>query len=68
MANSSGLIMFLFHQYENQACLFGKWGTTGLTRPDWSDAKGKIKQSKEAFVVPDGWKWDGDWFVNPELR
>ncbi|KAL5471562.1 hypothetical protein EMCRGX_G029688 [Ephydatia muelleri] len=52
--------------YENQAC-FVKWGTTGLTRPDWSDAKGKVKQPKEAFAVPDGWKWDGDWFINPEL-
>ena len=39
-----------------------------LTRPDWSDAKGKVKQPKEVFVVPDGWKWDGDWFINPELR
>ncbi|KAL5471552.1 hypothetical protein EMCRGX_G029676 [Ephydatia muelleri] len=31
------------------------------------NAKGKVKQPKEAFVVPDGWKWDGDWFINPEL-
>eukprot|EP00731_Ephydatia_muelleri_P020357 Em0013g84a len=53
-------------QYENQSC-FVKWGTMHLTRPDWSDAKGKVKQPKEAFVVPDGWKWDGDWFINPEL-
>eukprot|EP00731_Ephydatia_muelleri_P020348 Em0013g75a len=53
--------------YENQSC-FVKWGTMHLTRPDWSDAKGKVKQPKEAFVVPDGWKWDGDWFINPELR
>ncbi|KAL5471556.1 hypothetical protein EMCRGX_G029681 [Ephydatia muelleri] len=52
--------------YENQA-FFVKWGTMRLTRPDWSDAKGKAKQPKEAFVVPDGWKWDGDWFINPEL-
>ena len=56
------------NQYENEACLFGRWGTTGLTRPNWCDSKGKIKQPKEAFEPPPrGWKWEGDWFVSPEL-
>lgn len=55
-------------QYENQACIFGKWGTIGLLRPNFSDARGKRKLKKDYFVEPDGWRWDGDWFINPELR
>ncbi len=48
--------------------MFGRWGTMGLTRPNWSDSKGKIKQPKEAFEsVPPGWRWEGAWFISPEL-
>lgn len=55
-------------QYENEACLFGRWGKTGLTRPQWCDSRGKIKQPKEQFETPPpGWAWDGDWTVSPEL-
>ncbi len=55
-------------QYENEACLFGHWGTTGVTRPNWSDSKGKIRQAIEAFEpVPPGWRWEGDWVKSPEL-
>jgi len=56
-------------QYENEACLFGSWGKTGLTRPHWSDTRGKIKQPQEAFEPPPpGWNWVGPWFKSPELR
>ena len=55
-------------QYENEACLLGRWGKPGLTRPHWSDAKGKLKQPQEAFEpAPPGWQWEGAWFKNPEL-
>lgn len=55
-------------QYENEANLFGHWGTTGLTKPNWSDSKGKIKQPREAFdPPPSGWRWDGNWEIKPEL-
>ena len=55
-------------QYENEASLLGRWGTTALTRPHWSDSRGKIKQPKEAFDPPPaGWTWYGDWFLQPEL-
>ncbi len=55
------------HQYENEACLFERWGTMGLTRPHWSDSKGKIKQPREAFEpVPPGWRWEGNWFIRPD--
>ncbi|CAI8014042.1 Myoferlin [Geodia barretti] len=54
--------------YENEACLLGRWGTIGLTRPNWSDSRGKIKQSMDAFdPPPHGWSWDGPWFQQPEL-
>lgn len=48
--------------------MFGRWGKTGLTRPQWCDARGKIKQPKEQFETPPpGWSWDGAWDVSPEL-
>ena len=54
-------------QYENQAWI-GQWGTNGLTRPNWCDARGKIKQPREDFEPPPpGWRWEGDWTVSPEL-
>ena len=58
----------VFMQYENQACIFGKWGTIGLLRPSFSDARGKRKLKKDYFVEPEGWRWEDDWFINPELR
>ncbi|KAL2078230.1 hypothetical protein ACEWY4_025915 [Coilia grayii] len=53
--------------YENQAEVFGKWGTTGLiNRHKFSDVTGKIKVKQEYFLPPKGWEWEGDWFVDPE--
>ncbi|CAG6017075.1 unnamed protein product [Menidia menidia] len=52
--------------YENQAQVFGKWGTTGLVgRYKFSDVTGKVKLKKERFLPPRGWEWEGDWFVDP---
>lgn len=54
-------------QYENQAQVFGKWGTTGLVgRHKFSDVTGKVKLKQERFLPPRGWEWEGDWFVDPE--
>jgi len=39
-----------------------------MTRPKFSDANGEIALPKEAFVPPQGWKWDGDWQISPEMR
>lgn len=53
-------------QYENQACVLGKWGTTGLVgRHKFSDMTGKVKLKQERFLPPRGWEWEGDWFVDP---
>uniref|UniRef100_A0A3Q1GUG5 Myoferlin like n=1 Tax=Acanthochromis polyacanthus TaxID=80966 RepID=A0A3Q1GUG5_9TELE len=53
--------------YENQAQVFGKWGTTGLVgRCKFSDVTGKVKLKKEYFLPPPGWEWEEDWFFEPE--
>ncbi|XP_039632392.1 myoferlin-like [Polypterus senegalus] len=53
--------------YENQALVFGKWGTTGLLgRHKYSDLTGKIKLKRESFLPPKGWEWEGDWFVESQ--
>uniref|UniRef100_A0A663E8H8 Myoferlin n=1 Tax=Aquila chrysaetos chrysaetos TaxID=223781 RepID=A0A663E8H8_AQUCH len=53
--------------YENQALLFGKWGTSGLVgRHKFSDVTGKIKLKREYFLPPKGWEWEGEWMVDPE--
>lgn len=54
-------------QYENQAQVFGKWGTTGLVgRHKFSDLTGKMKLKQEYFLPPRGWEWEADWFIDPE--
>ncbi|XP_010630387.1 myoferlin isoform X3 [Fukomys damarensis] len=53
--------------YENQALMFGKWGTSGLVRRHkFSDVTGKIKLKREFFLPPKGWEWEGGWIVDPE--
>lgn len=54
-------------QYENQAKVFGNWGTTGLVgRHKFSDVTGKLKLKQEYFMPPKGWEWESDWFIDPE--
>ncbi|KAM9809263.1 myoferlin isoform 1-T1 [Syngnathus typhle] len=64
---SEGNFSVYAEMYENQAQLFGKWGTNGLVgRHKSSDVTGKVKLKKERFLPPRGWEWDDDWFVDPE--
>lgn len=53
--------------YENQMSVLGNWTAKGLPRPAWSNAGGTLKLLKNSFIPPDGWSFDGKWFVNPEL-
>ncbi|CAF98669.1 unnamed protein product, partial [Tetraodon nigroviridis] len=63
---SEGSFSVYAEMYENQACVLGKWGTTGLVgRHKFSDVTGKVKLKKERFLPPRGWEWEGDWFVDP---
>ncbi|XP_031416619.1 myoferlin isoform X1 [Clupea harengus] len=66
-AFAEGTFSVFAELYENQAEVFGKWGTTGLlTRPKYSDVTGKIKVKQEYFLPPKSWEWEADWFIDPE--
>lgn len=68
-SSDSNILVCVFEQYENQALMFGKWGTSGLVgRHKFSDVTGKIKLKREYFLPPKGWEWEGDWFIDPERR
>ncbi|XP_051829561.1 fer-1-like protein 5 [Antechinus flavipes] len=62
---------FIFYSktYENQAMFQGKWGPEGLKNyPNFSDASGNYILPKENFHVPQGWEWQGSWFVEPKTK
>ncbi|XP_060781969.1 myoferlin [Neoarius graeffei] len=64
---AEGTFSVYAEMYENQAQVFGKWGTTGLVgRHKFSDVTGKVKLKQECFLPPRGWEWEGDWYVDPE--
>ncbi|KAM6997545.1 myoferlin [Tautogolabrus adspersus] len=64
---SEGNFSVYAEMYENQAQVFGKWGTTGLVgRHKFSNVTGKVKLKQERFLPPRGWEWEEDWFVDPE--
>uniref|UniRef100_A0A8B9L685 Myoferlin like n=1 Tax=Astyanax mexicanus TaxID=7994 RepID=A0A8B9L685_ASTMX len=64
---AEGMFSVFAEMYENQAQVFGKWGTTGLVgRHKFSDVTGKIKLKQECFLPPRGWEWEGEWFIDPE--
>ncbi|MEQ2285002.1 hypothetical protein AMECASPLE_027346 [Ameca splendens] len=66
-AFSEGTFSVFAELYENQAKVFGNWGTTGLVgRYKFSDVTGKLKLKKEYFIPPRGWEWESDWFIDPE--
>lgn len=53
--------------YENQMKILGNWTNKPMPKPKFSDSQGKVKLTKEGFVPPQCWKWDGEWYINPEL-
>ncbi|KAL7990477.1 hypothetical protein Chor_013907, partial [Crotalus horridus] len=64
---AEGAFSVFAEMYENQALMFGKWGTRGLVgRHKFSDVTGKIKLKQEYFLPPKGWEWENEWFVDPE--
>ncbi|XP_075072230.1 myoferlin isoform X2 [Mixophyes fleayi] len=64
---AEGTFSVYAEMYENQALMFGKWGTTGLLkRPKFSDVTGTIKLKQEHFLPPKGWEWEGEWIVDPQ--
>uniref|UniRef100_A0A287DG32 Myoferlin n=1 Tax=Ictidomys tridecemlineatus TaxID=43179 RepID=A0A287DG32_ICTTR len=64
---AEGTFTVFAEMYENQALMFGKWGTSGLVgRHKFSDVTGKIKLKREFFLPPKGWEWEGEWIIDPE--
>ncbi|CAF1425575.1 unnamed protein product [Adineta ricciae] len=55
--------------YENQTNVLGQWTSSGplMSRPAWSDATGTISLPKKNFQLPPKWRWDGDWYISPEI-
>ncbi|KAL1771885.1 fer-1 5 [Sigmodon hispidus] len=55
--------------YENQAKLKDHWGQQGLYHcPNFSDVMGHKAVPKTDFKAPPGWRWQGDWTVEPQRR
>ena len=58
-----GTVMTFAETYENQMTQGISWGTNmfGLV-PAWSDSTGTFSLPKDSFQLPQGWRWDGEWF------
>ncbi|XP_076439100.1 myoferlin-like [Babylonia areolata] len=69
LMQTEGELAVFAETYENEVNILGAWTKKGptMTRPSWSDSEGTIEMNKEKFIVPEGWRWDGDWYVSPEL-
>ncbi|XP_015263634.1 PREDICTED: fer-1-like protein 5 [Gekko japonicus] len=69
MGCCEGRILVYAETYENQKKSHGTWGTRDLKpHPSFSDIAGEVRLSKDKFQEPKGWKWDGDWTVEPQRR
>ncbi|KAK3095803.1 hypothetical protein FSP39_019399 [Pinctada imbricata] len=66
---SEGEMAVFAETYENECNIpVVGWTKKGpLGRPKWSDSQGKCKLPKESFEPPPGWRWEGDWYISPEL-
>ncbi|KAJ7336518.1 hypothetical protein OS493_011728 [Desmophyllum pertusum] len=64
---SEGEFGVLAETYENEVKI-GFWTKKALTRPGFSNASGELPLQKESFQAPEGWKFEGDWFIAPEMR
>ncbi|XP_065176222.1 myoferlin-like isoform X2 [Sycon ciliatum] len=62
-----GEISVFAETYENEVNYGFGWGTKGLFIPPWSNAHGSVALEQNKFMPPEGWNWNGDWFLNPEL-
>lgn len=63
---SEGEFGVLAETYENEIKI-GFWTKKALTRPGFSNANGELPLPKESFQAPEGWQFDGDWFIAPEM-
>ncbi|KAL8174027.1 UNVERIFIED_CONTAM: hypothetical protein K2H54_036914, partial [Gekko kuhli] len=69
MGCCEGRILVYAETYENEKKSHGTWGTRDLKpHPSFSDIAGEVRLSKDKFQEPKGWKWDGDWTIEPQRR
>ena len=62
-----GEVAVFAETYENEVFFVNSWGDKLImTRPNWSDGRGKVKQERKMFDPPSGWDWDGPWLIKPE--
>ncbi|RMX57790.1 hypothetical protein pdam_00006779 [Pocillopora damicornis] len=57
----------LAETYENEVKI-GFWTKKALTRPGFSNASGELPLPKKKFQAPEGWEFEGDWYIAPEMR
>ncbi|XP_046851260.1 myoferlin-like isoform X2 [Xenia sp. Carnegie-2017] len=65
--HDEGTFTVFAETYENQQNVLSNWTSKAMMRPKFSDAEGDFKLPKDKFVPPEGWGWEGDWFLSPEL-
>ncbi|XP_048585076.1 myoferlin [Nematostella vectensis] len=66
-AVEDGAFCVFAETYENEMNVASFWTKKLLPRPDFSNPSGDFPLPKEKFQAPAGWKFEGDWFINPEL-
>ena len=44
------------------------WTCEGSPRSPFSSVNGDLELKKGDFVPPQGWEWEGDWFVDPDVE
>ncbi|CAF1160857.1 unnamed protein product [Didymodactylos carnosus] len=69
-SEKGGELVVYAETYENQVNIIGKWTTGGplMSRPAWSDLTGNIDLPQKNFQLPPNWRWDGDWYISPDIR
>ncbi|XP_049640551.1 fer-1-like protein 5 [Suncus etruscus] len=64
-----GEVVVYAETYENEAKFKEKWGQVGLYQcPNFSDVLGTMPLPKGNFKTPQGWRWQGQWRVEPQRR
>ena len=55
--------------FENQCRMpMVGWTCEGSPRSPFSSVNGDLELKKGDFVPPQGWEWEGDWFVDPDVE
>nr|KAG5693813.1 hypothetical protein BaRGS_004421 [Batillaria attramentaria] len=66
---SEGELAVFAETYENQVNILGTWTNKGptMTRPKCYPFVVQVDLPKDEFHPPAGWRFEGDWYISPEL-